>query len=446
MKVNQQKNTMKNKARAVVLSGCVMTSVLFTGCGGLRDTGNVQGDSIGQTGSPGQSTIQDLTADVPSAVYDYVEGSTYDGVQHFSKELLAQSLDDTNPVLSPVSAYLAMSLAGSGARGQTAEEFDHVMGVNRQAVSEELMTSFPAETEGTQVFLANSAWIDEAMQCENDWLSMAVNSYKADVYQTRLASQDAMDSINAWVDRNTKGLIKNFLQQPMSDETRLALFNTVYFKGKWAQEFEVTDNRTTEFTRDDGTEVPVRMMSKYDEELPYVKSEFCDGIVLPYQDSDLKFVALKPTDAGMTVREMYDRLDMAQIGQMVDGAKQTRVDLWLPKFEVTFDRTMNDDMIEMGLNDAFDSGSADFTGISGKGRNALYISLVRQKAVFIVDEKGTEAAAVTMVAMDESCMEPQITPLEVHFDRPYVYMILDPETDVPLFMGIMDDPSLAQKN
>ena len=98
------------------------------------------------------------------------------------------------------------------------------------------------------------------------------------------------------------------------------------------------------------------------------------------------------------------------------------------------------------LSTAFDRERADFTGIGYTDNDLpLYISLVRQKAVFIVDEEGTEAAAVTEVSMNEcAAVQDPVLPQEVHFDHPFLYMILDKETDMPLFLGIMDDPSLAQ--
>ena len=410
------------------------------------DQGSVQGDTQGNAQGDVQGAVQggirNLSADVPEAVYCYAEAPDYEAAQFFSKELFVKSFDEANPVLSPVSAYMALALAGQGAKGDTAKEFDAVLGENRQAVADQWMTTLPSEKEGTQVLLANSAWIDEELDCEADWLSVAASSYKADVYKGMLASREAMDAVNSWIDRNTKGLIKDFLSEPMSEETRLALFNTLYFKGKWVNEFDPFRTVDRRFTLEGGKEISVPMMSKYDEDIAYVKSDSCDGIILPYRDSDLLFVALKPVKEGVSVRQMAEGLDMAQVGTMVNQAEVVSVDLWLPKFEVTFDRKLNDDMIEMGITKAFDPGLADFTGIGEtESGNPLYISLVRQKAVFILDEEGTEAAAVTEVFMEENAVLMTEEPLEVHFDKPFLYMVLDPETDMPLFMGIMDDPS-----
>lgn len=453
MNVKFWKNSFQRAA--MMLGVCATVGGLLGACANEDTTGQ-----IGQTEQTGQVSqeSQDLEASQESqALQESQEsqdsetsygdagniGVTSGSAQGFSKALFARGMEDTNPVQSPVSAYLALSLAGSGARGQTAEEFREVLGDDFEAVSKRWMTSLPAETEGTQILLANSAWLDERMQCEADWLATAADSYGAEVRQTKLSTRETMDSINQWIDVNTKGLIKNFLTQPLDDMTRLALINTIYFKGKWQLPFEGDHTREHTFTLDDGTETDVRMMRKYDEELSYIEGEGCDGVVLPYQDSELVFVALKPTE-GQSVRQMCDSLDMEQIGKMVDDARTEKLDLLLPKFEVSFDRILNGDMQAMGLRSAFDSENADFSGIGKAEEQSLYISLVRQKAVFKLDEEGTEAAAVTAILMRANSMMISEDPREVHFDHPFLYMILDPETDVPLFMGIMDDPSLAQ--
>ena len=117
--------------------------------------------------------------------------------------------------------------------------------------------------------------------------------------------------------------------------------------------------------------------------------------------------------------------------------------LHLPKFEVTFEKELNDSLKNMGLQKAFDPGLADLSGLGStlQGGN-LYISLVKQKAVIKVDEEGTEAAAVTSVEIRKECaMEYSQPVVDITFDQPFLYMIVDLEKEVPLFMGIMDDPA-----
>ena len=414
---------------------------------GNGDGSSKSGDNSGRaqnTSTSGAIRAQNLTAAVPQADIGYGDLADFGSAQLFSKNLFLKSQEETNPVLSPVSAYLALSLAGTGARGETAQEFEAVLGDGQQAVAGKWMNTLPADSEGTQVMLANSAWVDERMECNAQWLETAANLYRAEVYQTKLSAPETVDDINFWIEDNTKGLIKNFLDSPMDETDRLALFNTVYFKGKWRSPFEGESTHDHTFTLEDGTQLETPMMRKYNKDMSYISGADCDGVVLPYRDSDLVFVALKPIK-GQTVRQLCSSLDFGQVGKMVDDAQIATVDLLLPKFEVSFDRELTGDMKAMGLVSAFDPGRADFTGIGTTADNMpLYIGLVRQKAVFKLDEEGTEAAAVTEIMMRVGSAMPASEPIEVHFDKPFLYMIFDQETDVPLFVGIMDDPSQAQ--
>ena len=108
----------------------------------------------------------------------------------------------------------------------------------------------------------------------------------------------------------------------------------------------------------------------------------------------------------------------------------------LPKFEITFDQILNDSLIELGLESAFDADKADLTGLGKADHDGnIYISLVRQKADIRLDEEGTEAAAATEIAMVEA------TSLNMVFDHPFLYMIMDMDTQIPLFIGIIDNPN-----
>ena len=425
-------------------------------------------ESQTQEGSMPEKTVQEeQVQENPTQVATEEPRSSAEQAQFFSKELFGRSTEETNPVESPVSAYLAMALAGQGAKGDTAAEFDAVMGSERQALSEQFMKTLPAQAEGTKVALANSAWLDDRLTCNDDWVKAAKDSYLAEVYQTRLSTGETMGKINAWVEKNTQGLIKELLEEPLDDMTRVALFNTVYFKGKWQSAFDGGATAKEPFTLADGSQVQVDMMRKTGN-FCYVQGvtgetgisdsglsdagatgteKAYEGIVLDYRDSDLLFVALMPTE-GHTVRELYENLTFSELGEQIDAAKgaaNPRVDLWLPKFEVSFDRILNPDLAGMGLASAFDPDRADFTGIGTAEGENLHISLVRQKAVFIVDEEGTEAAAVTEVIMRAAGIMPVEEPTVVHFDKPFLYLVFDPQTDMPLFVGIMDDPGLAQK-
>ncbi len=361
-------------------------------------------------------------------------------LQNFSYELFAGSMEQENPVLSPVSAYLALGLAGAGAEGETGQEFEAVLGSGVETFCGELMKTLEREAEGMQVTVANSAWVDEELEPEEDWTEKVTSLCDAEMFHRQLSSEKTREELNGWISRETGGLIPQFLTAPLPVETRLALLNAVYFNGKWRAPFEARSTAEREFTNTAGDVVQVDMMHAYSETRQYLKSEIAEGVELPYRDG-YSFVALKPAGE-LTVREMYGQLSMEDISKMREEKEERLINLRLPKFEISFDLELNGVLADMGLEGAFDPERADFTGIGvPKSGNPLYIDLVRQKAVIRVDEEGTEAAAVTMVAMDAMGALREDPPIDVFFDEPFLYMIVEDESGIPLFMGIVDDPA-----
>jgi len=278
---------------------------------------------------------------------DYsIEG--YDVLQEFGYELFEQNIEESNLVLSPTSAYLALALAGSGAVGDTQKEFVEVLG-DLECIPNDLMMNLPREKEGMTISIANSAWVDEKMNPTQEWLAWADSVYQSEVFQTKLSTEEAMTDMNQWIDINTNGLIPKLLTQPLDSDARLALFNTVYFKGDWKNEFLEEYTRKMDFTLADGTIQQVEMMQLFEENLKYTKNEVFEGVILPYEDESMSFVALKPIE-DVTVRDMYDKLNKTDISQFLQQEGTTLCNLRLPKFEVEFDKVLNDSLQAMGLS------------------------------------------------------------------------------------------------
>ena len=420
----------------------LMVICLMTGCSAGDNRNNGDSNSNSSTSSLSGTEPVELTKDVNTIVCIDYSIDSFAPVQQFSYELFSQNLEDTNPVLSPVSAYLAMGMAGLGAEGETRQEFENVLDGDMLCIPDYIMRNFPKEEAGMQISFANSAWLSEGLEVKDSWLNYLSSQYMAQVWQGNLSSTECMDSINSWIKEQTRELIPAFLEEPLSPYVKAALFNTIYFKGKWKDSFEVKRTEEKEFTTSGGETVLVDMMQKYPCKLDYVHTETMEGVVLPYESGNLAFIALKPT-AGQSVREMYREIDFEDLEFLLQGREKTLVNLQLPKFSITYDKKLSDSFKQMGLERAFDEDKADFSGIGTMpGGENLYISLVRQKAVVYVDEEGTKAAAVTEVEIRTKNAEPE--PQNVFFNEPFLYMIMDMETNVPLFMGIMDDPSAKE--
>lgn len=305
------------------------------------------------------------------------------------------------------------------------------------AVSRSLMERYPQEQEGMVLTIANSVWMDQQVTPDVQWIADMEGIFRGEGYRGVLSSQEIMDQINAWCSEKTRGLIPQMLEEPLNSDASLTVLDAIYFKRDWIVPFDALDTVQRPFTKEDGTELQVDTMSMCEQSQRYLHSELGEGVLLPYQGGEFAYVAILPGE-GIQVRELYRQLTPQALAELLESEKRELCNLRLPKYEVSFDRELNESLQSMGLVRAFDGSMADFSGLVQK--DSMHISLVKQKAVFRVDEKGTEAAAVTMVVMDRLADLEDPESRDLYFDRPFVYMILDLETQVPLFVGIMDDP------
>lgn len=430
--------------------GILLAASLLMGCGSEPGTGTVEQMIPESSTAPSVAEDMGNTADADSTDdgqtvqgqdWDRKDDSSYEALQRFSYELMLENMNEVNPVLSPVSAYLAMGMIGMGAEGATKQEFVDVMGGNMPAVSEKLMSQYPQEQEGLTLTIANSVWVDQQLTPKQQWLSDMQEIFRGESYRGVLSGNDVLEQINSWCRENTRGLIPKMLNAPLDADTRLALLDAIYFKGDWVNPFEAMDTAERPFTREDGAEVQAETMSKSGVNLTYIHSDLGEGVVLPYQGDEFAYVAILPPE-GTDVRELYRQLTPEALAELLESKNTEFCNLRLPKYEISFDQKLNDSLIAMGLESAFDEDTADFSDLGDTEQGgSLYIGLVQQKAVFRVDEEGTEAAAVTMVVTNEACTIEVQEPRRLYFDRPFVYMILDQENQVPLFTGIMDDPT-----
>lgn len=414
-----------------------------------------------------QNTIQGACVGIDYEIY------SYEDVQKFGYQLFAQNIEEKNPVLSPVSAYLALSMAGCGANGATGDEFRNVLG-DMEVFSDDMVNSLAQNGDVLNLSIANSAWIDDEFIVEDDWLGIIQSLMHAEAFQADLSTTEAMNSMNHWIARQTNGMIDNMIEKPLDAWTRLVLFDTIYFKGKWETPFEAENTHQENFYTDPVENVPeqselcglptadaskstqgiastteqVDMMNLYMTYLDCISNDFAEGVILPYQnnandtghqDINLALIALKPTN-DESIRDVYRKLTPDVLNNMLRDRQNELVHLKLPKFAVTFDQELNESLMNMGLKACFDPEKADFTSMGRSKYDAnLYISLVRQKAKIIVDEEGTEAAAATEIEMRDGggfIADPK----ELYFNEPFLYMIMDMDRELPLFIGILDDP------
>ncbi len=174
--------------------------------------------------------------------------------------------------------------------------------------------------------------------------------------------------------------------------------------------------------------------------MTYFTGQDATGVALPYANTQYAFFALLP-DNGQAARLAVPAGSGRAVwpDRPLDGPEgQLHSQPGLPKFEASYEDVLNNELQTLGMAVAFDSGRADFSRLNDAHTKGLYISDGRHKTVIRADEKGTEAAAATSVAIDESAVSSDV---ELVFDRPFLYGILDTKTGLPLFVGILEDPA-----
>lgn len=419
---------MKRRIASIIL---IMISAVCIGCSSYSSDGFTSSSKI---------HAKELTGDAGYAQNLDYDKQSMQPVQKFAYDLLAYNIEEINPVLSPVSAYIALCMAGNGAEGETKEEFRNMLGGDMMCIPDELMNILPQNEESIQLTVANSAWIDDTFTARKEWLGTVKSLFDASVYQADLDTPETKDDINQWVSGHTNQKIPKLLEQTLDEDAKLALVNALYFHADWENKFDAAYTRERTFRLDDGTETETDMMYTMYQDCEYFKDDMSEGVLLPYKDSHFAFAAIKPRGKE-SIREWYESCSSEKLSELIAKREKEDVELSLVKFTANCKKKLNESLMQMGLVRAFDLEQADFSSIEDtKEQTGLYLGLVLQEAVIETAEEGTEAAAATFVEADagEAMSTDMFFP--VTFDRSFLYMIMDMENEVPVFIGIMDNP------
>ena len=341
-----------------------------------------------------------------------------------------------NTLVSPLSVMSALAMTANGAAGETLSQMETMLGgaLSIDQLNEYLHTyveNLPSE-EKAAFHLANSIWVDEPeITVTEDFLQKNADYYGASVFSERVDGNETRDRINAWVEENTHGMIKNILNE-VPEAAVMFLVNALAFEAEWAVPFERYAIREEKFTAASGECQLVDMMRS--EENIYLEDKNTTGFVKRYEGG-YSFVALLP-DEDLSIEEYVAGLTGEKLEKLLNNPTYTDVNIKMPKFEYEYDIAMNDILKKMGMTDAFDAMSADFSAMGESERGNIFVSHVIHKTFITVDNLGTKAGAATVVQMDaEGAIINPKEPKTVYLDRPFVYMIVDNETNLPIFIG-----------
>ncbi len=353
------------------------------------------------------------------------------------KEVADQTPAGKNVMISPLSATLALSMTYNGAGGTTKTAFEntfHFNGLSTKQVNQSLnrLCKTLSDADPKVTFnLANSIWYSNAFSVETPFLKANEKYYHAEVKALDFNDPNSVKIINRWVGAKTNGKIPSIIRR-IDPLDRMILINATYFKGSWQSEFKPSNTTDEPFTLQNGTILRVpTMMQKT--KMGYLNNDLLSAVELPYGKGNFSMVLLLPAP-GKTVKDLVDALNQnswKQWNEELDN--KTERYIHLPKFKFEFEKSLNDDLMKLGLGIAF-SGSADFSKINPTV--PLNISEVKQKTFIEVNEEGTEAAAVTSVKMKMLAVMTK----SIFFNRPFLFVIKENTSNTILFIGRVMNP------
>ena len=365
-----------------------------------------------------------------------------DANRRFSFKLwqtLLEREDEKNVFISPASIAIALTMTYNGASGETQTAMAEALELQGLSLAEvnqgyaHLQQSLRQNKSSIELSLANSLWGREDIAFDPQFIDNTKTFYNAHLRSLNFSNPKTKQQINGWVKQHTKGKIPKIVDRVSSSDL-LFLINATYFKGEWQQEFNSDLTRDQTFYLTKGKEKQHPMMFQtgtYD----YLETEEFQAVRLPYGDGRLSFYVFLPKeerDLSQFYQSLNERTWQTWLGQF----SEQEGSITLPKFKLEYGKELSPILSDLGMGIALNPG-ADFSAMMNSDG---YIDRVKHKTFVEVNETGTEAAAVTAIAITETAVAPAINPFQMFVNRPFFCAIYDSETNTPLFLGSIVNP------
>ena len=345
--------------------------------------------------------------------------------------------EEQSVIVSPISITYALGMLNNGAAGETQAQINKVLGFGETGADginsfcHKMLTEAPNLDKLTKVMIANTIYMNKDYELMPEFVSKAKQFYDAEPETRDFHDGQTRNVINKWGSDHTMGMIPEVLKENEFNPDAVSyLLNAIYFKGAWAEKFDKADTKDEEFVTGTGKKLVPMMHQEH--EFYYTEDEYCQALQLPYGNGAYNITLLLPKE-GKTVDDLLGKLTAETWQRYRWMGGTATVDVKLPRFESNSSINLKDVMEKIGMPNAFDEDLAEFPNFCNV---PTYIGLMKQVAKIKLNEEGTEAAAVTVIGMDNAMAEPQ-EPLRVNFhaNRPFLYVISEQSTGAIFFIG-----------
>ncbi|PZX58181.1 serpin family protein [Algoriphagus chordae] len=360
---------------------------------------------------------------------------------------IATNGQSENFFFSPYSVHQALAMAMNGNDGEVLEEFIQVLqmeGMNLEEANQAVkdLTSFLLEVDPkVELNIANGIWYKEKYQVQVPFKNTSQEYFNAEIAPLDMKDPNSVNIINNWIEKQTNNLIKDMLDF-IPENAVMYLVNAIYFKGDWSYNFPKDNTRKEKFTVHNGQEIMVDMMDMGESagfksfgtsdytylEIPYSTGQYSMGILIN-ETGDLS--------------QLSSHFTMENLNEWRANSWDVNLILKMPKFKIEYRiDDLSNDLKTMGLVRPFDYHQDNFTKLFSNPTDPLKISRVIHQALIEVDEKGTEAAAATIVEVVELVsLPPNKDAVVFTLDRPFIFFIQEKHSGAILFMGKLENPN-----
>ena len=361
--------------------------------------------------------------------------------QEFAYDFYRQGIHPgKNLVLSPYGISECFALLYAGSSADTAHLLEDLF--HYPTPPEEIMASFgnlrrhidrQGKDETCRIDIASSCWAGKDAPVRPGYARDLESNLDGEIFSVDFNDSDAVQKrMDAWVDENTNGLIKE-APGPVSPADLLILMNTVYLDATWKVEFKKSMTRNRAFTLGDGSSINVPTMT-HEQSHRYLENQDAQIIELPYMGNQVSMTLVLPKE-GRSLADLEKTLSSGTVAGWDRAMKQRNVKLKLPKFELSSELDLKQLLGAMTSTGLF--ASPDLSRML-EGASPM-VTDASQDAVIKVDESGTEAAALTTITVGRS-VKPRPQPTEMTLDRPFMYLVRDRVAGTIYFMGRVVDP------
>lgn len=360
----------------------------------------------------------------------------------FSLQFLKLENNKKNIVYSPLSLKYALNMLNEGADGNTKIQIENVIG-------EQNLTKY--NNIDNILSLANSLYIRDtyAKNVKEDYKKVLTKKYNAEI---NFDSFNNAKNINNWIENKTLGIIKNMLpdQTVQNPNNEMLLINALAIDMEWERQFDTKDTRGSNFYLEDGSSMKATTMhlETSSDSVSYYKDKNITSLTMnlkEYNDTQLEFVAIMPEENLPQYIETFTIDEFNNTIKKSTSASETKngVDISIPSFSFDYNLELKNDLVKLGITDAFNGDLADFSQMSD---TELYVSDALHKANIDFTEKGVKAAAVTVIYMFDGIALEENKPIEINIDKPFLYVIRDKKTGEIWFVGTVYEPNSWEKD